>query len=77
MNIAGAISTYMAAFPPVPTATFQVLKKLDHAFASLLVGRDVESGEGLPGFGMEHGGRSGMSRSMCFFLFTFFPPKSS
>lgn len=64
LNIAGAVSTYMAAFPPAPIATFQVLRKLDHAFASLLMGRDVDSGEGLPGFEMEFGGRSGMSKSM-------------
>lgn len=51
----------MAAFPPAPTSTFSVLRKLDHVFASLLLGRDVETGEGLPGFGMEFGGRSGMS----------------
>lgn len=56
----------MAAFPPAPTDTFRVLRKLDHAFASLLGEKDVVSGEGLPGFGMEFGGRSGMSRSRLF-----------
>jgi len=40
----------MVEYPPSPTATFRVLKKLDLAFASLLQGVNVESGARLPGF---------------------------
>jgi len=61
LNIALSMNNYLPAFPPAPIATFVLLRKLDHAFASLLMGRDVDSGEGLPGFG---GGRKGgMSRT--------------
>ncbi|GAB1316472.1 hypothetical protein MFIFM68171_06682 [Madurella fahalii] len=58
LNIAGEFNTFVVAFPPSPTATFAILKKLDHCFASLLVGEDIESHEPLPGF--ENGLRSGM-----------------
>lgn len=44
----------MPAFPPSPRVLFTLLKKLDTAFSSLIQGRDVESGERLPGF---EGGR--------------------
>jgi hypothetical protein len=49
------------AFPPSPPATFEILHKLDHCFASLLTGDDIETHEPLPGF--ENGLRSGMSRT--------------
>ena len=51
----------MAAFPPSPPATFAILHKLDHCFASLLSGEDIETHEPLPGF--ENGLRAGMSRT--------------
>lgn len=51
----------MKAFPPSPAATFTILHKLDHCFASLLTGEDIETHEALPGF--ENGLRSGMSRT--------------
>lgn len=54
------MSTYLPAFPAAPEATFGLLGKMDHALASLLVGRDVGSGEVLPG--LEEEG-SGMSRT--------------
>lgn len=38
------------AFPASPRHLFRLLRKLDHAFASLLQGRDVDTGEQLPGF---------------------------
>lgn len=38
------------AFPASPRQLFRLLAKLDHAFASLLHGRDVETDEPLPGF---------------------------
>ncbi|KFX87090.1 hypothetical protein V490_08548 [Pseudogymnoascus sp. VKM F-3557] len=59
-NIALAISEYLPSFPAAPGATFGLLRKMDHALASLLVGRDVASGEALPGL-QEEG--SGMSRT--------------
>lgn len=43
--------------PPSPRSLFRLLGKLDRAFAGLLQGRDVETGETLPGFG----GRRGVS----------------
>lgn len=53
--------TWLASFPPSAAGTFSVLRKLDHCFASLLVGRDAETKETLPGF--EDGLRGGMSRT--------------
>lgn len=50
MNIALAVTTYISAFPPAPVPTFSLLRKLDHAFASLLKGEDIVTGEALPGF---------------------------
>ena len=55
------MTSYLPAFPPSPTATFKLLRKLDHAFASLLKGENSETGESLPGF--EAGKRAGMSRT--------------
>ncbi|KAI1442593.1 hypothetical protein F5Y02DRAFT_242078 [Annulohypoxylon stygium] len=50
LNIALAFNTYLPSFPPSPAPTFALLKKLDHCFASLLIGRDLKSGDPLPGF---------------------------
>ncbi|KAI1455620.1 hypothetical protein F4805DRAFT_267271 [Annulohypoxylon moriforme] len=50
LNVALAFNTYLPSFPPSPRPTFALLKKLDHCFASLLVGRDLKSGDLLPGF---------------------------
>ena len=61
LNIASEFNTWVTAFPPAPTATFSILRKLDHCFASLLSGEDIETHETLPGF--ENGLRSGMSRT--------------
>jgi hypothetical protein len=41
---------FMESFPAAPAATFRLLNRLDMAFASLLQGRNVETGETLPGF---------------------------
>lgn len=49
------------AFPPSPTSTFTLIRKLDHCFASLLQGQDLDTKETLPGF--ENGLRAGMSRT--------------
>lgn len=40
----------ITSFPASPRQLFRLLGKMDHAFASLLQGRDVETGERLPGF---------------------------
>lgn len=44
------ISEYLPLFPASPRATFRLLDKLDSAFASLLFGKDLDSGDALPGF---------------------------
>ncbi|KAI1079741.1 hypothetical protein F5B20DRAFT_542250 [Whalleya microplaca] len=54
LNVALAITTYLPSFPAAPRPTFALLRKLDHCFASLLVGRDVKSGDPLPGFNTDH-----------------------
>ncbi|KAK4148439.1 hypothetical protein C8A00DRAFT_38992 [Chaetomidium leptoderma] len=61
LNIASEFNTWLSGFPPSPTATFAILHKLDHCFASLLSGEDIETHEPLPGF--ENGLRAGMSRT--------------
>lgn len=50
LNIALAFNNYLPSFPPVPRPTFALLRKLDHCFASLLIGYDVKTKEPLPGF---------------------------
>lgn len=50
LNIASLLDEYLPSFTFAPRPTFQLLRKMDVAFSSLLRGRDVESGEGLPGF---------------------------
>ncbi|KAK7718842.1 hypothetical protein SLS57_005952 [Botryosphaeria dothidea] len=54
LTLADLVNEYMKGFPVSPAPLFRTLEKLDHAFASLLQGRDVETGEELPGF---EGGR--------------------
>ncbi|KAJ4294690.1 hypothetical protein N0V88_004920 [Collariella sp. IMI 366227] len=61
LNIASEFNTWVTGFPPSPAATFAILEKLDHCFASLLTGEDIDSHELLPGF--ENGFRAGMSRT--------------
>ncbi|MCJ1445042.1 MAG: hypothetical protein MMC23_005547 [Stictis urceolatum] len=50
LNVAGAASSYLPSFPFAPKRTFQLLQNLDLAFASLLNGTSVETGDPLPGF---------------------------
>lgn len=50
INIALLLSSVIAGMPPTPRSLFRLLERLDHAFASLLQGRDVDTGEALPGF---------------------------
>ncbi|KAK7755010.1 hypothetical protein SLS62_003094 [Diatrype stigma] len=63
LNVASALTTYLAAFPPSPRPTFALLQKLDHCFASLLVGRDVKTRDPLPGFAVLASGSSSSSGS--------------
>lgn len=60
-TIANEFNKLVKAFPPSPASTFALLRKLDHCFASLLQGQDLDTKETLPGF--ENGLRAGMSRT--------------
>ena len=55
INLALVLTTIITDMPANPKQLFRVLAKLDHAFASLLQGKDVESGERLPGFDNRRG----------------------
>lgn len=59
------MTTYLPAFPPAPVTTFAILRKLDHAFASLLAGMDIETEENLPGFLGMKGGMSATDMVRC------------
>lgn len=61
LNVALSITSYLPAFPAAPKATFAMIKKLDHAFASLLKGEDIVTGDLLPGF--SGGKKAGMTRT--------------
>lgn len=50
LNLASLLDEYLPSFAFAPRATFRLLRKVDVAFASLLRGVDVETGEGLSGF---------------------------
>lgn len=50
ISLALLLSTIIAGMPANPKQLFGVLAKMDHAFVSLLQGKDVDSGERLPGF---------------------------
>ena len=55
INLALLLTTVVGGMPPTPKSLFKLLGKLDRAFASLLQGRDVETGEILPGFEARRG----------------------
>lgn len=61
LNIALKVTEYITAFDPAPPATFRLLKKLDHAFSSLMKGEDSLTGDILPGF--EGGKSAGMTKT--------------
>ncbi|KXJ95096.1 hypothetical protein Micbo1qcDRAFT_230419 [Microdochium bolleyi] len=61
LALALALNEYLPSFPPAPRPTFGLLQKLDHCFASLLVGRDVKTNEALAGF--LRGPAAGFSRT--------------
>ncbi|KAF5122248.1 hypothetical protein E5D57_012721 [Metarhizium anisopliae] len=59
LKLASDFTQFVRSFPPSPRATFELLRKLDHCFASLLRGQDMDTNETLPGF--ENGLRAGMT----------------
>ncbi|KAF3071533.1 hypothetical protein CFAM422_006339 [Trichoderma lentiforme] len=59
LKLASDFTQYVRSFPPSSKASFDLLHKLDHCFASLLSGQDIETNETLPGF--ENGLRAGMT----------------
>ncbi|KAK3653417.1 hypothetical protein LTR56_004621 [Elasticomyces elasticus] len=59
ISLALLLSTVVPDMPLSPRNLFRCLAKLDRCFASLIQGRDVETGETLPGF--DTGRRSGVS----------------
>ncbi|KAM3565679.1 hypothetical protein ARSEF4850_001279 [Beauveria asiatica] len=59
LKVSGDFTQYVRSFPLAPTATFQLLGKIDHCFASLLCGHDIATQQVLPGF--ENGLRGGMT----------------
>jgi hypothetical protein len=63
INLALLLSTVVASMPVQPKPLFRCLGVLDACFASLIQGRDVETGEALPGFaGSSSAGSEGGSR---------------
>ncbi|KAI1262609.1 hypothetical protein F5Y18DRAFT_147100 [Xylariaceae sp. FL1019] len=50
LNVALAFNDYLPSFTPSPRPTFGLLRKLDHCFASLLVGHDIKTQAPLAGF---------------------------
>lgn len=67
LNLAGDFNEWLTHFPPAPAATLALLRKLDHCFASLLDGRDVDTHEPLPGFedGRRRAGLTGTDMVRC------------
>ncbi|CAJ0540779.1 Ff.00g077210.m01.CDS01 [Fusarium sp. VM40] len=59
LRLTSDFTRYVRSFPPAPKASFSVLRKMDHCFASLLSGQDIETHETLPGFG--NGLRGGLT----------------
>ena len=58
LTVALTLSSYLPSFTFSPRPTFHLLQKLDLVFSSLLQGRNVETGDTLPGF---EGGRAKLS----------------
>ncbi|KAI9719251.1 MAG: hypothetical protein M1812_003581 [Candelaria pacifica] len=50
LSLALLTTSYLPAFPPAPRTMFRLLRKVDFAFASLLQGRDIDTGDSLSGF---------------------------
>jgi hypothetical protein len=49
LSVALLLTSYLTSFPASPRPTFRMLRKLDTAFASLLRGENVDTGEALGG----------------------------
>lgn len=62
LNLGLMLGNIVASMPPTPRSLFRVIGKLDHCFASLLQGRDIETGEALPGFEGRRRGVSGTEK---------------
>ncbi|KAF2180396.1 hypothetical protein K469DRAFT_714775 [Zopfia rhizophila CBS 207.26] len=62
LSIALLITDFLPELPPSPRATLRLLDKMDHAFSSLLQGKDIDAGEQLPGF--ENGWRVSMTEKV-------------
>ncbi|KAG5289922.1 DMC1-like protein [Histoplasma ohiense] len=50
ISLAVLLNTYLPDFPFSARATFKLINKLDTIFASLLLGKDLQTGNPLPGF---------------------------
>jgi hypothetical protein len=50
ISLAGLLEGIIGSFDPAPGPALALLKKLDAAFASLVTGKNVETGQPLPGF---------------------------
>ncbi|KAL8390170.1 hypothetical protein RB595_009329 [Gaeumannomyces hyphopodioides] len=50
LNIANDLTDWLESLKPDLAPTFSALHKLDHCFASLVAGRDILTGQALPGF---------------------------
>lgn len=50
LDIACSLNSWLPNFPAARRPTVRLLSMLDHCFASLLSGHDVDSAEPLPGF---------------------------
>ncbi|KAG9242660.1 hypothetical protein BJ878DRAFT_445041 [Calycina marina] len=61
LTVALGLNSYLPSFPAAPKATFALLRKLDHAFTSLLNGQDSIAGETLPG--SDPGRTAGLSKT--------------
>jgi len=55
LTLALLVVSYFPSFPAAPRTMFRLLDKLDTAFASLLTGKDLETGDALPGFANRRG----------------------
>jgi len=55
LTLALLVVSYLPSFPAAPRTMFRLLDKLDTAFASLLLGKDLDTGDSLPGFANRRG----------------------
>lgn len=51
IRLATLVLQHIPSFPPAPKSMFMIINKLDYAFASLIQGHDLDTGEPLPGLG--------------------------